>query len=122
MNDNFDDKRRSVRRNWKEDVFLEITTLNDEGDYVDRVVSCETVDLSVTGLKLYVNQPIVSGTVLDLCVNHSKAIRKFFLTAEVKWVRPLPDEGWYFVGFEIYEAEGTHYKEWAQWVQDIIKE
>jgi hypothetical protein len=110
------EKRRAKRKPFQEDVFLELTTLNDEGDYVDKVVPCETVDLSRIGLKLYVNQAIVSGTVLDLCVNFKAEQRKFFLTAEVKWVQPLVDDGWYFVGFELYEAENTDYELWCAWI------
>lgn len=114
------DKRRAKRKPCQEDVFLELTTLNDEGDYVDRVVACETVDLSRIGLKLYVNQAIVSGTVLDLCVNFKTAQQKFFLTAEVKWVQPLIDEGWFFVGFELYEAENTDYEKWCAWIDSQV--
>lgn len=114
------DKRQSERRNCQEDVYLEITSLNEEGDYVDQVIACETVDMSSTGLKLYVNEAIVSGTVLDLCVNYKSANRKFFLTAEVKWVTPLADEGWYFVGFELYEADNTDIQAWADWVKTLI--
>ncbi len=55
-------------------------------------------------------------TVLDLCLSFKDNPEKFYLTAEVKWSQPLIDDGWYFVGFEIYESDHTDYKKWYKWV------
>ena len=110
------DKRKNPRCNRQENVYIEVTTQNDDGEYVKKVIGCESVDVSRNGLKLYVHEQIVQGTILDLCVSFKDVAEKFYLTAEVKWSRPLVDEGWYFIGFELFEGDSTDYRQWYDWV------
>lgn len=111
-----DEKRKNPRTNRQENVYIEVTTQDEDGEYTKKVIGCESVDVSRKGLKLYVHEQIVQGTILDLCVNFKDNPEKYYLTAEVKWSRPLVDEGWYFIGFEIYEGDNTDYQKWYQWV------
>ena len=111
-----DDKRKCPRSNRRENVFIEVTTQNGDGEYVKKVIGCESVDVSRQGLKLYVHEQIAQGTILDLCVSFKYNPEKYFLTAEVKWSRPLVDEGWYFIGFELFEADNTDFQKWYDWV------
>lgn len=118
MSTNPEDKRILERKSKREDVLIELTIQNPNGDYVDKIVSCETVDLSTLGLRLYVSESIAKGTVMDLCVRFATG-DEFFLTAELRWIKPLADKGWYFAGFEIYEGENTDYVEWAKHVASL---
>ena len=111
-----DDKRKSPRSNRRENVFIEVTTQNGDGEYVKKVIGCESVDVSRQGLKLYVHEQIAQGTILDLCISFKDNPEKYYLTAEVKWSRPLVDEGWYFIGFELFEGDNTDYQKWYDWV------
>ncbi|MCG8314894.1 MAG: PilZ domain-containing protein [Pseudomonadales bacterium] len=111
-----DDKRKCPRSNRRENVFIEVTTQNGDGEYVKKVIGCESVDVSRQGLKLYVHEQIAQGTILDLCVSFKDNPEKYYLTAEVKWSRPLVDEGWYFIGFELFEADNTDFQKWYDWV------
>lgn len=113
-----EEKRKNPRRSRREDVYIEVTAPNDAGEYVKKVIGCESVDVSREGLKLYVNEQIVQGTILDLCVSFKDKPEKFYLTAEVRWSRPLVEEGWYFIGFEVYEGDNTDYKVWYEWVDN----
>ncbi|OUS23690.1 hypothetical protein A9Q99_27015 [Gammaproteobacteria bacterium 45_16_T64] len=113
-----DNKRSLERKSKREDVLIELTIQNPNGDYVDKIVSCETVDLSTLGLRLYVSECIAKGTVMDLCVRFSSG-EEFFLTAELRWIKPLADKGWYFAGFEIYEGENTDYLGWAEYIKNL---
>ena len=112
------EKRGLIRKNKREDVLIGLTIQNSEGEYIDKIVSCETVDLSQFGVKLYVSELIVEGTVMDLCIRFSDD-EEFFLTAELRWIRPMADEGWFFAGFEIYEGENTDYESWQKHVEAL---
>lgn len=116
-----DEKRKSPRRNRRENVYIEVTTQDENGDYLNKVIGCESVDVSKQGLKLYVNERIVQGTILDLCVSFKDKPEKFYLTAEVKWSRPLVEDGWYFIGFEVYEGDTTDFQKWYDWI-DAVEE
>ena len=116
-----DDKRRNPRSNRRENVFIEVTTQNGDGEYVKKVIGCESADVSRQGLKLYVHEQIAQGTILDLCVSFKDNPEKYYLTAEVKWSRPLVDEGWYFIGFELFEADNTDFQKWYSWVDGAYR-
>ncbi len=118
MSDSEDDKRLVRRKAKREDVLIELTIQNADGEYIDKIISCETVDLSKLGMKLYVSEQIAEGTVMDLCVRFSTG-EEFFLTAELRWIKPLVDEGWFFAGFEVYEGENTDYERWGACVKGL---
>ena len=116
-----EENRKSLRRNWEEDVYIELTTQDADGQYSKKVIGSVTVDVSREGVKLYVNEQILQGTVLNLCMNLGNEAQKLYLTAEVKWSRALADEGWYYIGFEIYEGDNTDYDKWHKWVEQFLE-
>lgn len=118
MPDENDNKRLVKRTCKREDVLIELSVQNQEGEFVEKIVGCETVDISQFGLRLYVSESITAGTVMDLCVRFSSG-GEFFLTAELKWIKPLPDQGWFLAGFEIYEGENTDFDSWAAHVDRL---
>ena len=118
MSEENDEKRILLRKSKREDVLIELTIQNADGEYIDKIVSCETVDLSQSGVKLYVSESIAEGTVMDLCIRFSDGA-EFFLTAELRWIRPMVDEGWFFAGFEIYEGENTDFESWERHVEGL---
>ncbi len=109
--------RNHRRQNRKEDAYLEITVNDDNGEYIQKVITCETVDVSERGLKIYMSEDVVQGTITDICVMLAGQQGRFFLKAEVKWISPSGDDGWYFAGFEIYDADNTDYEKWVEMVK-----
>ncbi|HVL02014.1 MAG TPA: PilZ domain-containing protein [Dongiaceae bacterium] len=110
--------RTQKRQHRKEDAYLEITVNDDSGEYIQKVIACETVDVSERGLKIYMSEEVAHGTVTDLCVVLSGQEGRFFLKAEVKWISTTGDDGWYFAGFEIYDADNTDYDKWLVMVRE----
>ena len=111
-----EDQRNHKRQTRKEDAYLELT-LDGEQGYIQKVIACETVDLSAKGLKIYMSEAVEKGLITDVLVEISGEAGRFFLTAEVKWIAPCGDDGWYFAGFEIFEADNTDFENWAKMVE-----
>jgi hypothetical protein len=111
-----DDQRSHTRQTRKEDAYLELTLDGNQGDYIQKVIACETVDLSARGLKIYMSEPVEQGLITDVLVEISGEEGRFFLTAEVKWISPSGDDGWYFAGFEIYDAQNTDFESWGNMI------
>jgi len=63
------------------------------------------------------SEPVEQGLITDVLVEISGQEGRFFLTAEVKWISPSGDDGWYFAGFQIFEAENTDYESWAKMIE-----
>ncbi len=64
------------------------------------------------------SEPVEQGLITEILVEISGEDGRFFLTAEVKWITPSGDDGWYFAGFEIFEAENTDYEAWSKMVAE----
>lgn len=108
--------RTQKRHNRKEDAYLELTVNDSNGEYIQKVITCDTVDVSERGLKIYMSEGVAQGTITDVCVILKGEEGRFFLKTEVKWISPTGDDGWYFAGFEIYDAENSDYEKWVEMV------
>jgi len=109
-----EDKRSQARHDHKADAYLELFQDGKEGDYISQVISCETIDLSPAGLKIYLSEPVPQGLVTDILVEINGEEGRYFLSAEVKWISPCGDDGWYLAGFEIYPRDNTDYQGWVE--------
>ncbi len=112
------DKRKFTRKIYKENAFVEIIEQRGQADFVQKVIPCETVDLSENGLKMYMSEPVQQGLITDLIIELNASQQRYRLTAEVKWISETADDGWYFVGFELFDAEDTHYGEWVKMIAE----
>ncbi|MEZ5505550.1 MAG: PilZ domain-containing protein [Gammaproteobacteria bacterium] len=112
-----EDLRSHKRHHRKEDAYLEITVNDSNGEYIQKVITCDTVDVSERGLKIYMSEEVTQGTITDICVVLTGQQGRFFLKAEVKWISPTGDDGWYFAGFEIFDAENSDYEKWVEMVR-----
>ncbi len=83
-----EDQRSQKRQSRQEDAYLELT-LDGEQGYIQKVIACETVDLSAKGLKIYMSEPVEQGLITDVLVEISGEKGRYFLTAEVKWIYPM---------------------------------
>lgn len=108
-----EEKRSQARQTRRTDAYLELAVDGKQGDYIQQVIACETVDLSPNGLKIYLSEPISQGLITDVLVEISGEEGRFFLSTEVKWISPSTEDGWYLAGFEIFELENTDYKSWV---------
>lgn len=111
------DKRIHQRLTRKENAYLEITFDETDGGYVQKVIACETVDMSERGLKMYMSEVVQQGLITDILIELSEDNSRYLLTAEVKWITATADEGWFFAGFEIFDAEQTDFEKWCLMVQ-----
>lgn len=112
------DKRIHKRHTRKENAYLEITLDEGEFGFVQKIISCETVDLSEMGLKMYMSEAVQQGLITDLMVELTDNNERYLLTAEVKWVTETADDGWFFAGFELFDAENTDYEKWCAMIRN----
>jgi len=106
------EQRREHRKSSYEDVYLEIITEGTAGDVIQKVITCKTVDVSIGGIKLFMDHSAPVGTIMNMCILAGDPQRKFNLTTELRWIQQASDPGWFFAGFEIYESELTDCDAW----------
>lgn len=113
------EQRREHRKSSYEDVYLEIVTEGAAGDVVQKVINCKTVDMSIGGIKLFMDHSAPVGTIMNMCILAGQPQRKFNLTTELRWIQAATDPGWYFAGFEIYESELTDCSAWQEFTRQF---
>ncbi|MEM9102162.1 MAG: PilZ domain-containing protein [Pseudomonadota bacterium] len=107
------EKRETSRVNQKESVSIQILSSSLDEAVAPVVVDSETLDISSGGLKIYVDQWIENGCILDFCVEFSNNPRRFLLTGETKWCKKIPGENTtFYLGIEVMDTEGTDFAPW----------
>ena len=68
MAQNYTDRRKHQRIEIVQAIFIEVVSRRHRPESENTIIRCETVDVSVGGLKVYVQQPIVQGSKLNIAV------------------------------------------------------
>ena len=111
MNSTGHDKRKELRRDSRERLFVQIVKSSDQ-DLVGTTISCQVLDVSASGLRIQAATLIPPGCQLDLWVDNSAGPGKFFLSSEVRWARIT--DGRCEAGVELYDGAATDIAEWRQ--------
>lgn len=98
-------------------AFLELTYFNEQKGVTQRVIDCDTLDISSEGLRLKLNSHLEVGTVGDIYIDFEDNENKFFLTIELKWIQTSNQPNCYYAGFMVHEAQGTDYKKWQSMLE-----
>ena len=105
-----DDKRSETRLNEQATIFLE--TYDSSQVSGNKVVICNSLDISANGLQFQIDEATEVGSILRLCAEFPDQQAPLQLVGEVKWV--VPEDEHYNIGFEIYDAENTDIIAWKQ--------
>ena len=66
MADQHEDRRRHFRVEIVREIFVEVVRRGSRSEADNAVLKCQTVDVSVSGLKLLVPEPITAGSRLNI--------------------------------------------------------
>jgi len=102
----------------RESVSIQILQPNTNDMDSPRVIMCKTVDISIHGLKLQLNEPVESERIFDLCIELDFTPPYLLLVGETRWCRYNEDDNCYDVGIFIHDSEGSDYQEWIKLVSE----
>ena len=103
INSNHDERRAEVRIDHKEELNLKIVFSSENPGLLGKTLDGSTVDVSASGLRIMLNQPIQIDSVLDVWVNYKERNKKYFLTGNVRWCKETDTGGSYQVGLVLRE-------------------
>ena len=109
MEQSEDERRREYREMEEVSIFLETAAPMPGEDSIGQVALCGSLDVSPTGLRMKLDQPLARFSILQLAIQFADK-RRFHLVGEVRWIKDCA-EG-YEVGFEILESEQTDFTAW----------
>lgn len=112
------DGRKSARVFSRESVSIQIVLSCLDSEDAPRIITGETTDISCTGMRLLLTEPIAEGRVFDLCIEIDVNPRYFLLSGESRWCYYNEKAGCYETGILIHDNEGTDYQAWEVLFKD----
>ena len=104
-------------------IFIERVSSGVEEDQTSEVILCKTIDISHSGLMVWVNQHLTVGAILQIGVELPRKENTLYLTGEVKWCRrDRYIDGRWRVGFALLDASDSDIGNWRSLVTEMEKE
>ena len=110
MNDAGSEMRGETRRASYERLFVQVVECADR-NLIGMTVSCDSVDVSAGGLRVFSDTHIPEGSQVDLWIDVNAGPGKFFLTSDIRWSTTTGDGGYQF-GAKLRDGAATDISEW----------
>lgn len=94
-------------------IFVEVSPGGGRRGGDSKVIRCETVDVSVAGLRLLVPEPIAAGSTLDIAVPMSDWQDNLELVGEAKWCHAARGKPGFWVGIELKDTTRENMEKWC---------
>lgn len=95
------ERRAELRGVREERLFVKVLESEGLPEKEGMTLSCSTLDVSASGLRLSVSERVPQGTLLELWIEVKGVIGKFLLTGLVRWCCPHGEE--FICGVELIE-------------------
>lgn len=116
------DRRKHERINVSQVIYIEILQRGTRRETQENVIRCETVDVSVQGLCVYVPMKIRLGSKLNIAVPEDGWIENLELVGEARWQRPAEDGEGYWLGLELHDTSKENMAKWFKTVSILRKQ
>ena len=100
-------------------IYIEVAS-RGRRESQNTIIRCETVDVSVGGLKIRVPQPISPGSRLNIGVPLDGK-NNLELTGEAVWMRPVDDDSGYWVGLQLDDSDRDTMEKWFRVVYSLAR-
>jgi len=113
------DRRKHQRIEVVKAIFIEVVRRGSRRETDNAIIRCETVDISVSGLRIYVTQLIPQGSQLNIAVPQDDWKDNLELIGEAVWVKPVGDGKGYWVGLELRDSNRDTMQRWFKVVHSL---
>ena len=114
------DRRRFFRLPVESRVFIEIESAPPGSLGPGKIARCETLDVSNSGLRVRLDEPVTVGAILQIGVELPGKDEPFYLVGQVRWrMRDREIKGKWVAGFEVLNAFGSDVEHWEAALQVI---
>jgi hypothetical protein len=115
-----DNRRRHPRLMRQERLFIVLVAPGQAEELAGQTVYCATEDLSESGLKIRMQQPLPRGSHVDLWLKMGDHPGTFLLAAQVRWHQAL-SSGEFMLGLELADRLGTDNERWRAVVREYFE-
>ena len=119
MTYDYTDRRQHERIEVAQAIFIEVVGRGSRKESDNPILRCETVDISVGGLKVFVPDEIAAGAKLNLAVPLDDWKDNLELEGQAKWSRPADGKAGYWVGLELMDSSREDMERWFKVVHSL---
>jgi len=112
MTEQYTDRRRHQRIEVVQAIFIEVVARGARSEAENAIFKCETVDISVSGLKVRVPESIAAGSSLNLAVPMDDWKENLELAGRAMWAQPVESGEGYWVGLELKDSSRENMEKW----------
>ena len=114
------ESRGHKRLSFEGTIFIELMCSGLGDDQPSEVVLCKTIDISRSGILVWINRELTVGAILQIGVELSHEGHTLYLAGEVKRCNcgGIKNEGRWKVGFELLNATDSDIDAWHSMVDE----
>lgn len=116
---NYNERRKHQRIEVVKAIFIEVIRPGSRRESENTIVRCETVDISVSGLRIHVPEHIPQGSKLNIAVPMDGWKQNLELVGEAKWVKPVEEGAGFWVGLELHDSSREDMHQWFKVVHSL---
>ncbi len=118
---NYSDRRKHQRINVEKAIYIEVVGRGSRSEADNTIIRCETVDISVAGLKIWVEHAIPQGSKLNIAAPMDDWKENLELVGKVMWLREADNAPGYWAGLELEDTGRDNMERWFQVVHFLNK-
>lgn len=119
MSYNYRERRQHPRIRVELAIYVEVVRRGSRTEADNQIIRCETLDVSVGGLKIWVPEPIPQGATLNIAAPMEDWKENLELVGEAMWVGEAEDKNGYWVGLALKDSSMEDMQKWASVVERL---
>ena len=119
MTDSAADRRQHPRINFQKAIYIEVAQPGQIRDSHAEVMRCETVDVSVSGLKVFVPRDVPANSHLHIVAHTDDWQESLELHGVARWCAPTAQKNGYWLGLELMDADSEAMHKWFMVLQRL---
>ncbi|MEE4146721.1 MAG: PilZ domain-containing protein [Halieaceae bacterium] len=113
----YTDRRKHQRVDVERAIYIEVVKPGSRSEAHNTVLRCETVDVSVAGLRIWVAEDVPAGSKLNIAVPMEEWKENLELVGKVMWAKPADGQPGHWLGLELEDSSREDMQKWFKVVQ-----
>ena len=121
MSFQYTERRKHQRIHIERAIFVEVDNPDSRSESNNQIMRCETVDVSVGGLKIWVPEAVQQGATLNIAAPMEDWKENLELSGKAMWVTKAEEPGrdGYWVGLELMDSSREDMATWLKVVHRL---
>jgi hypothetical protein len=121
MAEDYAERRKHERIDFVQAIFIEVVARGSRHESENTIMKCETVDISVAGLKVRLPEAIPQGSRLNIAVPLDDWKENLELEGEAMWVKPVEEGEGCWVGLRLGDSSYEDMEKWFRVVHSLSR-